>query len=136
MEICGKIILEEFKCLNCGEIESFDKSVKEIRSCRECGALYRLTSLLTDAEYKVKVEYEMDGFLCLEQTYFNKCKNCCPAPYMYCKEHSSEEAIQKAKEDIESAKRALEKAENKLEKVEASRKNWIITDISGLNSDE
>lgn len=131
----GKAIIYNFECAHCG-YKDHSMEMKANWSCVKCGARYSLVSHLVDANGEIDYEYDMVGFVCIQNDFMEKCDNQCPAPYMYCKVHSSEKHLERAKKSIDDAKRRVEDAKHKCKLVEESRKTWMITELSGIDNEQ
>lgn len=130
----GKISMPNLMCEKCGcAIQSYNYS--ESLKCSSCGAIYE-TSGAEIKDGAVEIVYEFLAFQCLHATYNNPCKNVCPAPEMYCKEHTSDSAFDDANKNIKYYEDLMTAAQDKLHKMEESKKTWLITEVSGLNEDD
>jgi hypothetical protein len=120
-------------CLKCGEQLRL-YGVPEKTSCG-CGAHYELISSQI-IDQNVRLEYDFTGFVCTFKNYTTACYKTCPSPNMYCRDHCSDDVIEKAKSDIQYAEKRVVEAQDKLEAVESSKKMWLVSDMSGLGDDK
>lgn len=130
----GKIVLSDFTCIHCGH-KSIFLDMKSAWHCAKCGAKYKLMGHTINNLGNIECEYNMNGFNCIQGSYTNKCDNVCPAPYMYCKEHSDKEHLERAKRAVSDAAKRVEDAKSNYKLVEESRKTWMITELSGMDDE-
>lgn len=129
----GKISMPNIMCEKCGmtmQMYNYQPMLK----CPSCGSMYKLESSVIQ-EGNVEMTYEFTEFQCLHKTYSEQCKNKCPAPEMFCKEHTSEAAFEEANKSVKYYQDLLAGAEEKLRKMEESKKTWLIEEVSGINED-
>lgn len=132
--VLGTIWLEDIECNHCGH--KISVRVKEDHAqCPVCGALYEKQHLSLNQD-SVSATYEFLGFACMYSSGFDKCKNICPSPYMYCADHSNEETISKQEDSIQHYKKRLEKEEDRLKMMKESRKTWIVMKLSGIDEQD
>lgn len=134
IHVKGKVILEGVECHHCKNT-ILDSYILNTEICKSCGARYDLIS--TNVENNlIDAEYIFGGFNCMEQGWLEKCTNICPAPFMYCRQHSNDDSIKKAEREIEEAKGKVDQAKSKLDTIRESKKTWIVTKLSGMDNDE
>jgi hypothetical protein len=129
----GKINIPSIMCEKCGcaiQMYSYQTEIK----CAACGSTYELISSAIQ-EGNVEMVYEFAEFQCMHKTYSEQCPNKCPAPEMYCKQHTSDEAFKDACSSVKYCKERLAEAEDKLNRMEESKKTWLIEEVSGINED-
>lgn len=131
--ISGRIMLDSMECHHC-KAKIFGSNIDIVDVCETCGAKYELVNTNLSGK-DVTAEFKFEGFNCLEQGYFDKCQNTCPAPFMYCKDHCNDAAIQKAENAIKSAEKTVQKEKDKLELIKKSKKTWMVTELSGINDE-
>lgn len=128
------------KCDNAIRLYSQDESIKcgKCGKCGECGAYYvsRLGSNQTvqvSASNEIEIEYEFVEFRCIQSDYFKLCSNVCPAPYMFCQEHTDDKNVDSAIRDVQYNEKRLQTSKDKLEKIYESKKIWLIGKLSGVD---
>ena len=131
LTITGKINLLETTCIKC-HCKIYGIKEPEKVKCANCGATYELTHTEAQAQ-QIFYEYDFIGFKCLHRDYLNFCDNLCPAPEMYCREHSEQKDIDKAEQTIKHIETRLDDAQRDLDRIEESKKTWIISDLSGVS---
>lgn len=133
LKVVGKIYPQDVHCIKCSEqIKVYGKP--DEMSC-SCGANYSILKA-NIVDQQVEMEYKFMGFVCIYSSYSSTCKNSCPAPNMFCKEHCSDEAIVSAKKDIEYAEQRVAQTKNKLASLEESKRTWLINQMSGLDEQD
>lgn len=133
LKVVGKIYPQDVHCIKCNDqIKIYGKP--DEMACG-CGANYSILKAHI-VDQQVEMEYKFMGFVCVQSGFNSNCKNPCPAPNMYCKEHCSDEAIASAKRDIEYAEQRMVQNKNKLASLEESKKTWLINQMSGLNEQD
>jgi len=133
IKVEGKISLSAFNCFNC-QAPIMLSNANAFEVCDDCGGKYKRTNV-SFCNNKVEVEFMSDGFGCLEQGYFAKCNNSCPGPNMYCKEHSNDDALDRAKQALKSSEETVRKREDRIRQIKESRKTWAISKLSGLDNE-
>jgi len=133
IHIKGRIVLDGIDCRHCSKT-IFNSSLENIMICNSCGARYELVNININNNEPL-TEYTFTGFNCIEQSWLEKCTNTCPAPFMFCKNHSDDHNIKKAEESIKAAEEKVIEAEDKLKAIKESKKTWMVTELSGI-SDE
>jgi hypothetical protein len=136
VHVKGRIVLNGIDCQHCNRkiFNNVNSSMKDIEICESCGARYKLVNInINNGE--PSVEYTFTGFNCIEQGWLEKCTNTCPAPFMYCQNHSDDDSIKKAEKHIEEAKEKVTAAEDKLKSVKESKKTWMVTELSGIKNE-
>lgn len=119
------------KCEQC-DTKVINDDLQTLGVCGNCGAQYKLQAYTEMSDGKFEVEYNFIGFGCIEGSVFDTCYNTCPAPYMFCKDHSSEEAEKRIKQNIKNAEHNLEKIKDKLDRILESRKQWLVVELGGV----
>ena len=133
LKTVGKILTQDTNCIKCGSQLRIYGKPNEI-SCG-CGAHYGILCAEI-VEQQVEMEYAFMGFICIHSTFSDSCKNSCPAPNMYCKDHCSDKAIESAKKEIDYAEQRVIQTKNKLAALEESKKTWLINEMSGLSDED
>jgi rRNA maturation endonuclease Nob1 len=133
IHVKGKIVLDGIDCQHCNH-KVLNGSLEETEICESCGARYKLVNVNINNN-EPNSEYAFTGFNCIERGWLDKCHNTCPAPFMYCKYHSDDASIEKAKKAIDEAKCKVVEAEERLKVVEESKKTWMVTELSGINDE-
>ncbi|KKL96795.1 hypothetical protein LCGC14_1840890 [marine sediment metagenome] len=131
LQITGKISLQSPICEKCGEnimLWAYSENI----SCTECGAVYHVSKSELKDQY---MEYEFDfvEFQCIQKSITESCQNVCPAPSMFCKEHTSDESFKEAKNAIQYAMNRVATTKEKLKKMEESKKIHLIQKVSGID---
>ena len=137
MQVEGSILLNQVKCQHCDNNILGEAMVRET-ICKKCGAKYKLISVTTlhsDIDNEIKAEYQFENFNCIQLEFFDKCKNTCPAPFMFCKDHTNDTFIKISENMIERAEIKLVESKEKLELIKKSKKNWMITELSGIDNE-
>ena len=140
LQVIGKIVMQGTTCEKCGcNILLWRQKGDTIR-CNECGAFYQLIKrkFVEHESKENEVEYSFDfiGFRCMLIKGSGYCKNACPAPGMYCKEHISEQAFKDARALSNYCAGRLKEVEDRLEQMEESKRIWLIQEISGIEDTE
>lgn len=131
LQVIGKIEMQCPICEKCGTKIQVWKHA-DIIKCKECGALYELiTSKLQ--EQHIDYEFNFTGFRCINTSSLEACDNICPAPGMYCREHTSDESFVAVRSSINYAVKRLANAKENLDKMKESRKIWLIQEVSGID---
>jgi hypothetical protein len=132
--IKAKIVLQNAVCIKCDACISLYVRSDIIR-CSECGALYELESSEIKDQY-IEYKYAFVAYKCMHSTLYKKCDSECPAPKMYCKEHSNDEYIKTAENSIKFCEESSERAKNTLDRILESKRIWLIQELSGLNNED
>ena len=133
IHVKGNIVLDGIECRHCKN-KVLGSVLESIGVCDNCGARYELLNTNLSNQ-KVTVEFKFEGFNCLEISFFSKCNNICPAPFMYCRSHSDDVSIKRAEGTVESAKKTVEKEKDKLNMIKESKKTWMVTKLSGIEDE-
>ncbi len=133
LTITGKILFQDFDCVRCShKIRLYNFDPTNIK-CGDCGAVYILIDQKVQDGYKtVNFGYDFYGFKCIYSG-IDACENLCPSPFMYCKEHCSDQSLERIKDDISFNMDKIKNLKNKLELMEESKKNWLISEVAGLD---
>lgn len=138
LTVIGKITMQNVQnvmCEKCGAIINLYNYAPIIR-CDSCGASYNVsTSDMKDTQ-NMEFTFDFTGFQCMYKSFSSVCANKCPAPEMFCKEHTSDNAFKDAQTGIKYCKERLAEAEDRLRKMEESKKTWLIMEVSGLDEDD
>jgi len=86
-------------------------------------------------DHQIDFTYKFIGFKCVYSSALEGCDNTCPAPHMYCKEHTSDASFESARKSIQYAENRLELAKETLQQMEESKKTWLIQEVSGIDED-
>ena len=139
MKVKGSILLKTTECQHCSHpVFSASEAMPKNTICKKCGAKYEIVEVKTlcgEKDNDIEVEYNFEDFNCLELGFFNSCKNTCPAPYMFCKGHSSDAFIDNIKTQISKAGTRVIELKDKLELIQKSKKNWMVTELSGIKNE-
>jgi hypothetical protein len=130
VKVLGKIYSQDINCSKCNELIRIYNKPAEVY-CR-CGAEYKLMKVEI-LEENIEMEYDFTQFTCIHNDYTQKCKNPCPSSHLYCRLHSSPEAIENTKKEIQTSEERLNKIKDKLTALENSRSVWLINEISGVD---
>jgi hypothetical protein len=125
--------MQDSMCIKCGtkiQCWSYRESIK----CKCCGALYEIENKDV-GDQEIEFTYKFLGFKCIYSSALDSCDNTCPAPQMFCKEHTSDDSFAAAKKSIEYAENRLELAKETLNQMEESKKTWLIQEVSGIDED-
>lgn len=131
----GSIIMSNVICQKCSCKIFVTKSSSSSITCKECGAFYKAINYDTNVdELKIELTYEFRGFKCLDFTYgTGSCDSMCPAPYMYCKEHTNDEWFDRVQRCVVSAESTLKTYQDRLDRMKESKKVWLIQEVSGID---
>lgn len=130
----GSITMKSVDCLKCDASIRVGAAADHI-VCENCGASYKVVNRKLDVS-EVIYDYDFNGFLCLNHSSYRPCFNACPAPYMFCEEHSDDKHIQDKQRDIQAAQKRLEEHKDLLNKIYESKKVWLTRKLSGLDVGE
>jgi len=134
LQVTGKINMQNAECEKCGEI-ILSWVYSDIITCGTCGAIYNVSASTMEDQY-IQYEFEFVEFQCMQKSIAESCNNYCPAPGMYCKEHTSDKAFKDANNSIRYSEERLATAKEKLELMEESKKTWLIQEMSGIEDDK
>ena len=126
--------MQDPKCVKCDAVIKVYSKQPNIK-CAECGAYYvssRQRYDITETDKDVEFVFEFKEFRCVHASYMNSCDNICPTLGMYCKDHTSDKFIDEVQREIVSNDKRLQDSKVKLDKVYESKRNWLITGISGI----
>jgi hypothetical protein len=129
--IAGKITMQNATCEKCGSVIQLWTCENIIR-CNSCGAIYNVSTTELKDQY-VEFTFNFVEFQCMHSNISGNCTTKCPAPEMYCKDHTSDEAFKDANNNISYCEDRLLIAKEKLQKMEESKKIWLIEEVSGIN---
>lgn len=130
----GKIVMQDAICEKCSEIIRFSEETGAVK-CKHCGGLYKLNEDSIEG-HEVERTYDFVSFQCVHSTYASKCNNECPAPGMYCEEHTSDDSFTSAELTIEYDKKRLKASEEVLKQMKESKRIWLIQEVSGINEQD
>lgn len=123
-------------CLRCDAKVSFIRLPKDGARCSSCGAVYEYTKRDV-GDKEVNYFFEFKGFNCINKEHFkDACANSCPGPNMYCLEHLSDKAFEKAKDHIKYSEQRVEEAKSTLETMKESKRLWLVNEMSGINEQD
>jgi hypothetical protein len=131
LTITGKISMHSTICEKCGSTIPLYTCPNTIR-CYSCGATYKVTTTELKDQY-VEFTFDFIEFQCLHSGLDSNCSNVCPAPEMYCRLHTSDDAFKDANTTIVYCEDRLALAKDKLQRMEESKKIYLIEDVSGIN---
>ena len=134
LQITGKINMQGTKCEKCGDVIHL-WVYSNIITCGSCGSVYNVSSSFVEDQC-IKYEFEFVEFKCMQKSISDSCQNPCPAPGMFCKEHTSDKSFKDADSALKYAKERLEAAKYKLETMRESKKTWLIQEVSGIGDDQ
>lgn len=123
--------MQDTICEKCSEKIKFSDEAKAVK-CGNCGGVYEMNNNAIEGQL-VERTYEFTGFQCIHSTYASKCQSECPAPGMYCKDHTSGDSFTSAEQTISYNQRRLEVSEEALEQMKESKRIWLIQEVSGIN---
>lgn len=129
LKVIGKIYPSDVNCIKCGELIRVHNKPMEVYCI--CGAGYKLIKEEI-VEQHIEMEYNFTNFVCIFSNYSNRCNKSCPAPNMYCKDHCNDDAIETILRDIQYSEERMVQLKKRLENLQESRKNWIISEMSGI----
>lgn len=130
LKISGKILLQDTACIKCDSIIKLYSKTDTVR-CENCGAFYGSYNLNIN-EQEIEYTYDFSSFRCILSG-IKKCENICPAPFMFCKEHTTDECFEKVNSELKYSEKRIADIKEKLERMEESKKNWIIKELSGID---
>lgn len=128
--------MQDPKCVKCNSnIKVYSYTNVGGIKCPDCGAYYQLLNQNNNAQPGIDINftYEFVEFRCIYVSYLNPCDNVCPAPEMYCQEHTSDKFIEEVQKEIVSNDKRLKESKDKLDKVYESKKTWLIGKLSGID---
>lgn len=125
--------MQDTVCVKCDSIIKLYAKTEAIR-CENCGANYKSAGFDLN-EQDIECSYEFNEFKCILGG-IKKCENTCPAPFMFCREHTTDECFNKINSELQYAEKRFNDIKEKIERMEESKKNWIIKDLSRIDEQD